>query len=91
MVQIIPGKYFFADGGNLYVYGKFAQTTTTYEKVIGTPVDDYVLMKVVSPADGHPQLGTEHVRGVLNIDYTNKKIFYEPCEHEFKDPYKGCK
>lgn len=83
------GKYVFADGVDIYVYGKFPQTESTYEKIIGTAIDDYVLMRVVSPADGHPKLDTSHVRGVTRYDYTNKKIFYEPCENEVKDEYKG--
>lgn len=83
------GKYIFTDGSKLMVYGKFAQTTTTYEKVIGTAVDAYTLMEITSPASDHAQLGTTHVKGVTNIDYTAKKVFYEPCENEFKDTYKG--
>ena len=46
-------------------------------------------MEVVSPADEHTRLGTEHIEGVLNVDYTDKKVFYEPCENEFIDVYKG--
>lgn len=83
------GKYFFADGAKLYVYGKFDQTTTTYRKVIGTAVNTYVLMEITSPADGHARLDTTHTQGVLNIDYTNHKVYYEPCENEFLDTYKG--
>ena len=83
------GKYMFCDGEKLWVYGRFEQTTTTYRKVIGTPIDDYVLMEVVSPATGHPQLDAAHTQGVLNIDYTNYKVFYEPCKNEFEDTYKG--
>ena len=83
------GKYIFADGNKLYVYGLFAQTTTTYEKVIGIPINDYTLLEIVSPTDGHARLTTDHVKGVLNIDYTNYKIYYEPCENEFVDVYKG--
>lgn len=83
------GRYYFADGYKLYVYGKFAQTTTTFTKVIGTPVDAFVLMEVVSPAEGHPRLGTSYTQGVLNVDYTNHKVYYEPCENEFVDPYNG--
>lgn len=83
------GRYFFADGNKLYVYGKFAQATTTYEKVIGAVVNAYVLMEVTSPADGHARLDTSHVKGVLNVDYTNRKIYYEPCENEFVDTFNG--
>lgn len=83
------GRYVFADGDKLYVYGRFPQVTSTYVNVIGDVVDDYVLLEVVSPTDGHDRLATEHVEGVLNVDYTNFKVFYEPCENEFVDTYKG--
>jgi hypothetical protein len=83
------GKYFFADGNKLYVYGKFAQSTSTYTKVIGSPINNYCMLQVVSPANGHPRLDTTHVQGVLNVDYSNMKIFYEPCENEFTDTYNG--
>lgn len=83
------GMYFFADGGKLYVYGVFHQTNTTYRKVVGTPINDYVLLEVVSPAANHPRLDTSHVEGVLTVDYTTFKVFYEPCENEFVDTYKG--
>lgn len=83
------GKYFFSDGEKLWVYGRFDQVTSTYCKVIGTPIDDYVLLEVTSPADGHTKLDTSHVKGVLNVDYTNYKVYYEPCQNEFEDTYKG--
>lgn len=83
------GKYMFADGNKLFVYGRFDQTTSTYCKVIGTAIDDYVLMEVTSPASGHAQLDATHTKGVLNVDYTNYKVYYEPCKNEFEDTYKG--
>jgi len=83
------GRYFFVDGEKLYVYGKFAQVTSTYAKVIGVAINDYVLLEVVSPTVGHPRLDTSHVQGVLNVDYTDFKVFYEPCENEFVDTYSG--
>lgn len=30
-----------------------------------------------------------HLQGVLIVDYTNRKIWYEPCEIELEDEYKG--
>lgn len=83
------GKYFLADGSDLFVYGKFAQVTTTYENVIGTPVNDYVFMKVVTPSLAAVRLDSTHVRGVLNIDYTNSQVWYVPCDNEFSDTYSG--
>lgn len=83
------GKYIFADGDKLYVYGMFPQVASTYVKIVGTAINDYVLLEIASPIDGHARLDTTHVEGVLNVDYTNYKIYYEPCENEFVDTYKG--
>lgn len=83
------GRYFFVDGKKLYVYGKFAQADSTYVNVIGTPVDEYRVMQVVSPTNGHPRLGTEHTQGVININYDTNAIYYEPCENEFVDTSNG--
>lgn len=83
------GKYFFADGSKLWVYGYFAQVTSTYENVIGTPINDYVLMEIVSPDISAVRLGTAYTQGVLNIDYNNYQIYYVPCENEFQDYYSG--
>lgn len=82
------GKYFVADGTKLYVFGKFPQSTSTYEAIVGTPVNDYTLMEVVTPPSYTP-LGTTHVRGVTRYDYTSKKVWYEPCQLELDDTYKG--
>lgn len=81
------GRYFYVDGNKLMVYGKFAQTTSTYIEVIGTAVDDYVLMEVVSPPDEYTPLDNTHEEGVLKVDYTNNKVWYEPCELEVSDTY----
>lgn len=83
------GKYYFSDGEKLKVYGKFDDEASTYCKLIGTPITDYEVYDIVSPADGHSRLGTEHKQGVKVIDYTNKKVYYEPCENEFTDSYNG--
>lgn len=83
------GKYIFSDGNKLYVYGIFPQADSTYVKITGTAVNDYVLLEITSPTSGHTKLSTEHTQGVLNVDYTNFKVFYEPCENEFNDNYKG--
>ena len=83
------GMYIFADGDSLYTYAKLHQEESTYRKVLGTPVDDYMLFEIISPPDEHAQLGTEHVEGVLVADYDNAVVYYEPCENEFSDTYKG--
>jgi len=82
------GRYFFADGAFLKVYGKFPQSTSTYQKVIGTAVDEYMIMKVVTPPEYTP-LDTSHVQGVLVVNYDDKTIWYEPCQLELEDPYMG--
>lgn len=83
------GRYFFTDGNKMFVYGKFAQATTTYEKVIGTAVNDYVLLEIVDPPAGFVPLDNTHNQGVRNIDYTNKKVWYEPCDNEIRDTSLG--
>lgn len=83
------GKYYFSDGEKLKVYGKFDDEASTYCNLIGAPITDYEVYDIVSPADGHSRLGTEHKQGVKVIDYTNKKVYYEPCENEFTDSYNG--
>ena len=83
-------QYIFADGDKLYAYGKFPQASESpYVEVIGTAVDDYVVMEIVSPADNHAKLGTTHVKGLTKYNYTNKTITYEPCELEYADTYQG--
>ena len=83
------GRYMFVDGGKLWVYGRFPQENSTYVKIHGTAIDNNVLLEVVSPADGHTRLDTSHTQGVLNVNYTDYKVYYEPCENEFKDNFKG--
>lgn len=83
------GKYFFVDGEHLYVYGKFPQVETTYEKIIGTAVNDYILMKVINPGTSYTPLDETHERGITRYDYTNRVIYYEPCQNELEDVYKG--
>lgn len=83
------GKYFFSDGVKIYVYGKFPQTGSTYEVLVGTAIPDFILMELTSPPTGYTPLGTAEVRGVTKYDYTNKKVWYEPCQNEKTDTYKG--
>lgn len=82
------GKYYFADGTNLYCYGKFPIVTSTYRRVTGTPVVDYVILRIKSP-EAYTPLATGHTEGVWDINYTNLTLAYEPCENENVDPFKG--
>lgn len=83
------GKYFFVDGDKIRVYGKFPQFDRLYEKVIGTPVDELVYFELVDPPKEYTPMDSEHVRGVVRYDYTEKKMWYEPCQLELEDTYTG--
>jgi hypothetical protein len=82
-------KYFFGDSNKLYAYGKFDTENSEYVKIIGTAVADYVLMEVVSPPEGFTPKPNPHIEGVRNVDYTNRKVWYEPCAYEIADEFKG--
>lgn len=83
------GKYYFVDGKNIYVYGKFPMVTSVYVEVIGTPADEFRVMKVVNPTVGYTPLGTEHVEGKTVYNYTINEVEYQPCTNEMTDPFKG--
>lgn len=83
------GKYYFVDGEHFRVYGKFAQETTTYEQVKGTPVEENIVLRVSNPPETYTPLGTEHTQGKTVIDYDTSTIWYEPCKLEMEDPYKN--
>ena len=83
------GKFFFLDGQKIRVYGKFPQTGSTYVKVNGTAVDSNLVMEVVSPPEGFTPLASPHKEGVTVYDYTGNKVWYEPCQFEIDDPFKG--
>lgn len=83
------GKLFFIDGDKMYVYGKFPQEDSTYEKILGVAVDGYVVLEVVNPPEKYTPLGTEHTEGVTRYDYENEKVWYEPCKFEVEDTYMG--
>lgn len=83
------GYYILVDGNKMYAYGKWPQADSTYEKVTGTPIDDYCFMEVISPDLDAPRLDTSHYQGVLNVDYNNFKVWYVPCENEFLDEFSG--
>src|SRR5690554_2642028 len=73
------GRYFFADGDSLYVYGEVPTEDTTYTKVLGTVRTGYQLFKVVSPPSDFIPLDEEHTQGVTNWDYSTNTVWYEPC------------
>jgi len=83
------GKYYFADGVKLRVYGKFDDTAGTYVQLIGTPITGYDVYEIVAPPTGYTPLGTTHTQGKKVINYTDKKVWYEPCANEVADALKG--
>jgi hypothetical protein len=83
------GRYFFADGSKLYVYGEAPQTSSIYEKALGTPRTGNQLFTVISPSTEFTPLGEEHAQGVTNWDYDTNTVWYEPCTWEMRDTYKG--
>lgn len=85
----IIGKYMFVDGKKIRSYGKFPQVDTVYEKITGTPVDALVLFEVVKPPVDFTPLDETHKRGVARYNYTDKKMWYEPCKLEIEDTYQG--
>ena len=82
------GKYFFADSDKLRAYGRFPTEGGTYVKIQGEATSNYVLMEVVNPPNNFTPLDTSHVRGVTVYDYTNRKVWYEPCQNEIEDTFK---
>jgi hypothetical protein len=83
------GLYLFCDGAELKCYGTYPQATDTFNRVIGVPTGGYKVMTVVSTPTTYTPLGTTYAQGVTVYDYTNSKIWYEPCQNERDDPYKG--
>lgn len=83
------GKYYYSDGKELYVYGKFEQVSDTYAMVVGEPVDACKAFKVITPIEGLTPLDKEHTRGIKYIDYEDSTIYYQPCENELEDTSKG--
>lgn len=83
------GNYLFCDGAELKCYGKYPQFGDTYSRVIGTPTTAYKVMTIVSTPTTYTPLSTSYTEGVTVYDYTNAKIWYEPCQNERDDPYKG--
>lgn len=83
------GKYAFVDGEKIRFYGEFPFGDTTYEKVIGTPTQDMVIMELVNPPLDYTPLDNTHQRGVAKYDYTKKEFWYEPCVLELEDTYQG--
>jgi hypothetical protein len=83
------GQYYFVDGSAVRIYGKFPQTADTHTKIVGTADPNYLTLKLVNPPAGFTPLGTTETKGVWAYDYTAKTCWYEPCQNEIDDTYKG--
>lgn len=84
------GKYYFADGEKLYCYGLFPQENVSpYVVVTGTVINDCVSFEVVNPPANYVPLDDTHTQGVMHYNFTDMKMWYEPCANEVSDTYKG--
>lgn len=82
------GKYFFADGSGLFAYGRFTDKAGTNVRIVGTATSNFILMEVVSPPTGFTPLAKPAKKGVTVLDYTARKVWYEPCAYEIEDTFK---
>lgn len=83
------GKFLFVDGEKIRAYGLFPKADTTYEKITGVPSVTNIVMELVDPPKEYTPLGIEHVKGVMHYNYTDKKMWYEPCQNEMEDTFTG--
>lgn len=51
--------------------------------------DEYVLFTVLSPPKEYTPLPTSHKQGVTWVDFGDKNVWYEECQNELEDEYKG--
>lgn len=82
------GKYFFVDGSGLFAYGRFTDKAGDFVRIVGTATTNFILMEIVSPPSGFTPKPKPAKEGVTVLDYTNRKVWYEPCEYEIEDTYK---
>lgn len=82
-------KYFFVDGNSIRTIGTFPQTGDTYTTIIGTPNPSEIVMELRGEEAGYTPLDATHDIGVTVYDYNNNYIYYNPCENELNDEFKG--
>lgn len=82
-------KFVFVDGGGIFVVGTFPQTGGTYITITGTPVATEIVMELKGEEASYTPLDATHDIGVTVYDYTNGYIYYNPCQNEIDDTYKG--
>jgi len=82
-------KYYLINGTEIYVLGKFPQELSAHIKPWGTPIPDEVVLKVVTPPEGYVPLDNTNQIGMYHYDYDNMTCWYEPCQNELDDEFKG--
>jgi hypothetical protein len=83
------GKYFYVDGAYLRVYGTFPTSNSTYVRIVGSPLLGATVLTVGSTPSSYTPLDASYNKGVTVYDFTQMKVWYEPCLNEKNDPYKG--
>lgn len=84
------GLYFFADGEKLHAFGSFPQEQVEpFIRIIGTPTPGNHLFTVENPPADYVPLDTTYTVGVTVYSYTSNQVWYEPCQNEILDTYKG--
>lgn len=82
-------KYIFSDGGGLWAYGSFPQTGDDYTAIVGTPTADDIVLQIAGEQEFYTPLDSTHDIGVTIYNYTEGKIYYNPCQNELDDYSKG--
>jgi hypothetical protein len=91
------GKYFFTDGNDIYVYGRFPSVESEFVHLIGTALTTNTWFAIVNPPSdyvpldmkGEGDTATAYLQGRTVYDFNNKTLWYEPCKKELEDNYKG--
>lgn len=82
-------QYLYVDGAGMYAYGTFPQASSTYVSIVGTPTTNYITMEVKGEEASYTPLDLTHSIGVTVYDYNNNEIYYNPCQAELNDEFKG--
>lgn len=82
-------KYYFVNGSYMYILGKFPQVTSTHIKVWGTPNTNEIVFKMIAPPSSFTPLDKTYTAGMYNYNYDTMECWYEPCQNELDDEYKG--
>lgn len=84
------GKFVFADGQKIYSFGIFPQVDALpYVDVVGTPIATNTILQIANPPFGYTPLPKPETKGKTVYDYTTGQVWYEPCQMELEDVFKG--